>query len=400
MVASAIGMSSGPSQFAFGSLGIFMIPLNEEFGWSRSEISLALTFFTFSLACTIPFIGVLVDRFGSRLILIPSIAMFAVLLAAVPSFAEHLWLFWLLFFLIGIFGSGANALPYLRCLSSWFDRRRGLAIGIAMGGSGMGFVYVPPTIQYFIAEYGWRAGYFFLAFVVAFVGLPAVWFLIRNSPSSDESLIEIEFSDLVRSKPEKEGINLFNLLKRPLLWVLFSIFFLLSFCLYGLLPHLFPMMRDLGMETTDAALVQATLGVSIVVSRILVGFLMDRYFAPYVAALCFAFAAIGIALLSTGVSDFSALIAVILIGFSMGAEMDMLAFLASRYFGIKNFGQVYGLLFISFLTGTSLGPFCYGLAYDFLNSYSWVLLANSSLVLMCGIATIFLPRYPNPTKTT
>ncbi len=370
-----------------------MIPLGEEFGWSRSGISFALTCFTLSLACAMPIVGTLVDRYGSRIILMPSLGMFAVLLAAIPVFAERLWTLWLLFLLIGFFGSGANALPYLRCISTWFDRRRGLAIGVAMGGSGMGFVYVPPVIQYFIAEYGWRAGYFFLSFVVVFITLPILWFLLRNSPSPGEPFFQIEFSDLSRNKPEEGKINLITLLKQPLLWMLFSIFFLLSFCLYGFLPHLFPMMRDLGMETGDAAFVQATLGVSIVISRILIGFLMDRYFAPYVASLCFAFAAFGVVLLSTEVSGLSVLFGVVLIGFSMGAEMDMLAFLTSRYFGTKNFGQVYGVLFISFLIGTSLGPFCYGLAYDFLDSYAWVLLVNSCLVLLCAIVTMFLPRY-------
>ena len=183
---AAVGMSTGPGQFAFGSLGLFMLPLGEEFGWSRTEISLALTFFTIALALSIPYIGNLVDRFGSRKILLPSFTVFALLLALIPVFADQLWILYLLFVLIGALAAGANALPYLRTISAWFDRHRGLAIGIAMGGSGMGFVYVPPVLQYMIDSHGWRSGYFLLAAVTFIVAVPLVYFVLREAPSKSE----------------------------------------------------------------------------------------------------------------------------------------------------------------------------------------------------------------------
>ena len=136
VVTAAVGMSTGPGQFAFGALGLFMIPLGEEFGWSRTEVSLALTCFTVALALSIPYIGKLVDQLGSRKILLPSFIVFALLLALIPVLANRLWILFVLFALIGSLGAGANALPYLRTISAWFDRRRALALGIAMGGSG------------------------------------------------------------------------------------------------------------------------------------------------------------------------------------------------------------------------------------------------------------------------
>ncbi len=391
---AAVGMSTGPGQFAFGSLGLFMLPLGEEFGWNRTEISLALTFFTIALALSIPYIGRLVDRFGSRKILLPSFAVFAVLLALIPVFANQLWILYLLFILIGSLAAGANALPYLRSISAWFDRRRGLAIGIAMGGSGMGFVYVPPALQYMIDSYGWRSGYFMLAAVTFIVAIPLVYFVLREAPSKKE----IEDNDELRQGTIGEqavsSIPLSLLLMRPLLWQLFIIFCLLSFSLYGVLSHLVPMLSDRGMSSGHAALVMSTLGISIVVARVIIGYIIDRIFAPYVAAICFLMAAIGISLLATGAVGSLAFLAAVFIGFSMGAEIDMLAFLTGRYFGVENFGQVYGILFTSFLIGTSVGPVAYGMAYESMGSYIGMLMVSIVLMLVSAAITVLLPKYP------
>ncbi len=390
---AAVGMSTGPGQFAFGSLGLFMIPLSEEFGWNRTEISLALTFFTLSLALSIPYIGRLVDRFGSRKVLLPSLAVFAVLLALIPLLVNQLWNLFLLFVLIGSLAAGANALPYLRTISAWFDRRRGLAIGIAMGGSGMGFVYVPPMVQYMIDSYGWRSGYYMLGAVSTVIAIPLVYFVLREAPSQKEIEGFDEMGRGTGTETSVPNIPMNTLLKRPLLWQLFSIFCLLSFSLYGVLSHLVPMLADRGMSSGNAALVMSTLGISIVAARVIIGFIMDRFFAPFVAAICFLVSAIGVTLLATGAVDSMAFIAAVFIGFSMGAEMDMLAFLTSRYFGVENFGQVYGILFTSFLIGTSAGPVAYGMAYESTGSYIGVLVLSIVLMIASAATTARLPRY-------
>ena len=391
---AAVGMSTGPGQFAFGSLGLFMKPLGAEFGWSRTEISLALTFFTLALALFIPYIGKLVDRFGSRKVLLPSLTIFAVLLALIPILADRLWILYVLFILTGALAAGANALPYLRSISAWFDRRRGFAIGIAMGGSGTGYIYVPPMMQYMIDHHGWRSGYFLLA-AIALLAVPLVYFLLREQPSKSETEDFDEFRSPSTISSSATDIPFTELLKRPLLWQLFIIFCLLSISLYGVLSHIVPMLSDRGMTPVRAALVMSTLGTSIVVARIMVGYVIDRFFAPYVAACCFLASALGVALLATGAINAPAFLAAILIGFSMGAEMDMLAYLTGRYFGVENFGKVYGVLFTSFLIGTSIGPVSYGMAFESLGYYIWVLMISIALMLVASVLTVLLPRYSN-----
>ena len=130
-------------------------------------------------------------------------------------------------------------------------------------------------------------------------------------------------------------------------------------------------------------------------SRIIIGFLIDRFFAPHVALACFALTAIGLAVLAGGATYSLAFVAAIFIGLSFGAEIDLLAFLTSRYFGVANFGKVYGILFTSFLIGTSFGPYAYGLVYEATGSYAWILATCVPIILVAAIATGFLPNYPD-----
>ncbi len=393
VAAAAVGMSTGPGQFAFGALGLFMLPLSSEFAWSRTQISVSLTCFTVALAIAIPQIGRWVDRYGSRKVLLPSILAFGVLLALIPLLANRLWILWLLFVLIGSVGAGANSLPYLRTLSAWFDRRRGLAMGLAMGGSGVGYVYVPPAVRYMIENHGWRAGYFLLAAVTLLIALPVVHFALREAPSARDKKALAELYESVAPEQAVPQTPLRVLLGQALLWQLFGIFCLLSFSLYGVLSHLVPMLSDRGMSAASAALVQSTLGMAIVASRVVIGVAMDRFFAPFVAVACFSLSAVGVGLLGAGAVGATAFLAAVLVGISIGAEIDLLAYLTGRYFGVPRFGKVYGVLFTSFLLGTSLGPVAYGMAYESMGSYSGALFVTLGLMVVAALATARLPRY-------
>ena len=390
---AAVAMSTGPGQFAFGALGLFIKPLGEEFGWDRAQISLAATYFTISLALSIPIIGQLTDRVGSRQVLLPSILIFAALLTTPALFVDDLWKLLVIYILMGCLGAGANALPYLRTIATWFDSRRGLAIGIAMGGSGMGFAYVPPLAQYVIDTYGWRAGYLCLAIVTVIVTVPLVYFFLRDAPSGQGRAAAPDKNAEATGDSVTTTLNLLPVLKSRLLWQLFLIFSLLSFGLYGVLSHMVPMMTDRGMTTTDAALVQSTLGISIVGSRIFVGYLIDRFVATRVAFVCFLISACGVGILATGVVDSPAYFAALCIGLSLGAEIDMLAYLTSRYFGVANFGKIYGILFSSFLIGTGLGPYAFGLAYETYGSYREVLMIAVIVIMISAVTTLLLPAY-------
>jgi MFS family permease len=395
VVAAMVGISSAPSQFAFGSLGLFMSPLEAEFGWNRAEMSLALTAFTVALAFCLPVAGRVVDRFGSRRVVVPSIVVCGLCLAAIPL-ATQLWHLWAIFVVIGSLGAGANSLPYMLTISAWFDRRRGLAIGLAMAGAGFGFAYVPPLVQFMVDDYGWRSGYLLLAAINIFVAAPIVGLVFRDSPALKGLLPdgepEREKPDVA---PEPTGPRLSQALRRSEFWLLWVVFGTLAFSLYGVLPHLVPMLTDRGMPADRAALAASTIGVTIIIARAVIGYLIDHFFAPRVAVLFFLMSAVGIAVLAAGGVGPWAFFAAVCVGLSIGAELDLMAFLTTRYFGLRHFGTVYGVMFAALLVGTSLGPLSYGAAFEMTGSYASVLLLCAVLNAGASLLLLLLPRYPD-----
>lgn len=395
VAASIVGLSTGPAQFAFGSLGLFIIPLGDEFGWDRAQISLALTAFTVALLFSLPVAGGLVDRLGSRRVLLPSMLVVGLCLALVPLALSQLWHLLVIFALIGSLGAGANSLPYMLTISAWFDRQRGLAIGIAMAGSGLGYAYVPPLVQYMNDAFGWRAGFLALAAITICVAIPLVYWWFRETPE-ELGLQSDGDSSLDSAQPPASsiGITRSDALRTKAFWLLFVVFCTLSFSLYGLLPHIVPMLSDRGMDASTAALAASSVGLTIMFARVVVGYLIDRFFAPRVAMVFFLLSAVGLGILATGTAGPAVFLATILIGLSIGAEIDLMAFLATRYFGLRHFGEIYGLLFASLLIGTSFGPVTYGYVYESQGSYVWILALGCALNGAASLLTASLPRYP------
>jgi MFS family permease len=397
LLACVVGLLVGPGQFAFGSLGLFIIPMQDEFGWSRSEISLSTSIFTIALIFFMPIVGKMVDKFGSKQVLLPAMLVIGLSLALIPLVLSQLWHLLLIFFIMGSLGAAANSLPFMLAISSWFDKYRGMAIGFAMAGSGLGYASVPPVIQHINSSFGWRWGYYTLAAIILFLAIPLIFLLFRNKPA-DMGLLPDGVEQSVnagRDTTIKEGgLSRQAALKDKNFWLLVSIFSLIAFCLFGLLIHMVPMLSDRGMSPTNAAYAASLVGITILIVRVPLGYLMDRIFAPRVAQFCFLMSTIGIAMFATGVSGFSAYIAAVLVGFSIGAEIDLLAFLTGRYFGLKNYGEVFGMLFASMMLGVSFGPLVFGFCFDLTGDYTLVLYLSCIILVAATFIAQLLPAYP------
>ena len=393
VAASIFGFSASPGQFAFGAMSLFMIPLSLEFNWDRTQISLALTIFTVVQAFATPVVGRMVDQYGAKEILIPSVLIFGSLLSTIPLIVSELWHLYLIFFLIGSLTAGSAAVTYLRIIGAWFNKRRGLAFGITMAGGGLGYTYVPPMLQYLIDNFGWRYGYYALAAIVLILSLPLISLVVRNKPADMNLRQDGDAEGKIITPEEDITLTLSQVLKLKTFWLLYPIFTLLSLCLYGLMPHFVPMLQDRGMDTATAALVFSTLGITIIVSRASIGFLLDKYFAPRVAMICVLLSAIGITILAGGAAGGLAFIAAIFVGFSIGAELDLLAYLTTRYFGLGSFGMIYGLLFSAFLLGVSTGPVIYGAAFETFSSYVNILTSCGIILAIAASLMLLLPRY-------
>ena len=394
--AAMLCISTGPGPFAFAALGLFILPFQAEFGWERTQISACLTLLVAATAVSLPIIGRYVDKMGSRVILFPSLVIFALCLAAIPAFVSELWHLVLIFFLIGTIAAGTNSVPYMPILSAWFFKYRGLAIGISIAGIGLGYAYVPLLVQYLVDNAGWRYGYYALSGIVLFIALPLVYFFLKESPADMGLKPDGQISGEVPEATRKDvGLEVKEILRHREFWMLVSIFIVLSFVLNGMLAHLVPMLSDRGMDTRTAAAVAATEGITVFFSRIVIGYLIDRIFAPYVAMVFFSLSAVGIAIFALGAVDTMAFVGAICVGLSLGAEVDLLAYLTGRYFGLKSFGATYGFLFSAVLVGTAIGPLAFGIGYDTTGSYVGILTICVGINILAVILSAFLGKYPD-----
>jgi len=335
-------------------------------------------------------------------VLIPSVIIFALLLLSVPLIGR-LWQLIAIYVLIGSLAVGSNSIAYMRLLASWFDKKRGLAIGIAGSGTGLGFAYVPIVTQYSVAEWGWRGGYTTLGLVILFVTLPLIAFVLKERPEDVGLLTDgapmPPASANAGPPAEETGDTLWEAMRRKDFWFMALTFISVAFVLYGAIPHLVPMLEDRGIDTEMAAWIASMFGIATFGGRILIGWLIDRFEARFVAFVFFFLSAIGMALLGADLPIWSVLVATVLLGGSLGAEVDMLAYLASRYFGLKCFSQIFATLFGLVMVSMGLGPITFGAVYEATGSYDSVILAGVPACLLAMVLVISLaPRPIRPTS--
>jgi len=184
LIGSALSLSFSIGTLLVYSFSLFVKPLASEFGWSRGEISLALSLSNLAVSVAAPIQGVLSDRLGSRGMILFGHCALCVGLSSLALLTPHLLLFYALFVFTGFFASACSPLPYARLISIWFDKDRGLGLGIMMAGIGLGSFVIPLIAQHAIAGNGWRTAYLILGILAVLVPLPMNALLIRERPKS------------------------------------------------------------------------------------------------------------------------------------------------------------------------------------------------------------------------
>lgn len=180
---AALGLCLGGPPIAVFSFGVFFKSLVHEFHASRAAISFAFTLYNFFGAMCVPLVGRLIDRFGTRKVILPGTVLFALILISGRALGTGLWQFYLFYAALGLIGSSTSPVPYGVVVSHWFNRRRGLALGFTMVGIGLGAILVPLLAQRFIAAFDWRMAYALFGSIMLLIPFPVVAALLRNEPA-------------------------------------------------------------------------------------------------------------------------------------------------------------------------------------------------------------------------
>lgn len=375
VVVAAIGLCLSYGPIIVYSFGVFIKPLTQELHASRANISFLFTLAGLVQSISSPLTGRLADRFGARRVILVSTIIFALLLVFSHLLSPNLWIFYAFFGVLGFVGSGPAPIPYVKVISRWFDRHRGLALGLAMFGIGAGAILMPALAQRLIAMLGWRSTYLVIGLLVLGVSVPVVAFFLKDSPEEMGLLPDgaIASRNATQQRDSEEGLTWRDARRSATFWLLVGAVFLIGASLHGCVVHLAPLLSDQGVSPQRVGLAISILGSALLIGRVGSGYLLDRFFAPRVAMCIFGAVACGIALLRIGAVSNVFFPAAFLIGLGMGAEVDIMAYLTSRYFGLRAFGEVYGYTFASFVLAGALGPWLMGFGFDRSGSYGSIL---------------------------
>jgi MFS family permease len=322
-------------------------------------------------------------------VLLPSIGILGSLLISFKFVSTSVWQLYALFLCLGFFGSVANPVAYCQVVSKWFDRRRGLDLGLTMLGLGLGAVVMPPIAQRLITWVDWRSSYEILGVVVLVVSIPVVGLFLENSPSEMGLLPDGGANPRAQSSERMvdEGVPGSAARTSSTFWLIACAFSLAGGAAQACVIHLVPMLTDRGISTENAALASSALGVGFIFGRVVAGYLVDRFFGPYVSVSFFVGMACGLALLWVGSSGAGAFLGASLVGLGMGGEGDLMPYMTSRYFGLRSFGEIYGSIFAIFTLAGAVAPLLMAIGFDRTGSYrtplSFFMLATLiSIVLM------------------
>ena len=385
LFASFLGIGVSLVSLMYYSAGIWIKPWQEAFGWTRAEIGFSQTLMTLMIVVTAPFAGKMIDKYGLRKIASLSLLLYALGLLAISKMSGNLWLYYGIIILTTLVGVAATPIGFTRAVNAWFDKNRGLALGLSLTSTGVAAFFIPKYLTPYVAQNGWRAGYFIL-FLVAIIAVPIVWWLIRDHPPINENEQE-------NDKKTIAGLTFKEARQTRAFWTIALLFLLISIAVLGLIPSFIPLLQDAGLSPAAAGSYAAILGASVMLGRLLTGFLIDRFFAPYVTAVVFLFIAVGCFALGLGGIQY-ALLAAIALGFAIGAEVDLIGYFTARYFGLKNYGAIYGFQYSAFSIGAGISPVVAGYIWDTTGNYDIALIGAGILLIIAVIVTLTLPKFP------
>ena len=371
------------------TVGMFIKPIAADLHWTRADVTSGLAISGFTSALSSPFLGRLMDRYGVKLVTLICVVLFGMSVASVGVVPETLPRFLGLYAIMGAISSGIAPLPYAKSIAGVFDAKRGLALGIAIAGVGLGVVFIPQYLQYMITWWGWRAAYVGLGVLHVAIAFPAVLFLLREPDQRVAAPGRV--SGTLPGKTVQEA-----LLRGGSFWVLVASFVLSAGALNSATTHIVPILTDAGVSSEFATTVLSMSGVALVIGRISSGWFADRMFAPHTAAIYVLIPLVGVALLGTTHIAALSFLGAFLIGIGFGGELNLMAFLVSRYFGLRSFGALYGILTGLYFLSSHNGPYLTDLLYEATHSYSMALMMDGGALLAAALLITRLGVYVYP----
>lgn len=367
------------------SFAVFLKPIADEFGWTRQSVSSVFGVSALVAALFAPAAGALIDRVGARRVVIPCLSVAALVFAARAFVTPPFWHLVALFATTGVVGLGCAPMAYVRLVSSWFDERRGQALGFAVAGAALGGMVHPALAHVLINRVGWRTAQLVLGALMLGLGVPAVAAFLRTRPVAPAT-----------TRPAGAPAAVRGAMATRAFWIVALGTLCDSIVNSSVTVHLPALVTDRGFGAGTGAVALSTLGAATFLGRLSSGWLLDRFVAPYVAAGLLAISTAGVLLFVGAESAAAHFVAAALVGFGMGGDADVTPYLLTRYFGLSAFSTLYGWTFTATALAWAIGPTLMGRAFDVSGSYGPHLTRLAVMLAVASAAMCLLPRRAAP----
>jgi len=390
LLIALLGVTTSPHYLGLYSFGPLVQDLRATLDIPIGELQLAITFNFVGIAIGSQLAGWLLGRFDARPVILLSLLMFSALYAVLGIIEITRQVLYLFYLVLPVAGSGALLVTWTQIACQRFEKHRGLALAIILTGGGIISTGAPLILSTVVGTENWRYAFFILAlmplttFFVCLIALPKTGENQNTAgtrPPSEEAL--------------GRGFPFSEVLRAWRFWTIIVASTLVVIVILSLITNIVPLLVKKGFTQASANQIYSAFGLSLIVGRLLGGFLIDRIRGPLVACCVMITPAFSCLLFLLAPAHAGLMIlATVLVGFAAGAEYDILAYLVSRYFGLEAYGKTYGALIAITTLGGGLAPVIYGPILDATNSYDYFLMLGCGAVFLGATLFLTLGAYP------
>ena len=375
-----------------GTVSMFIQPISEEFGWSRTLIASGVSIGAVATTLGSPFAGLLFDRFGPRRLAIPGVTITALSIAAF-AFANGSPVQWFaLWFVYAFVSLMAKGTLWTAAVANMFDASRGLALGITFSGSALSSVLLPPLTIWLIDAVGWRMTYVWLGLGWGGMTLLACLFFLHDRPASGGGAAQKPGGD----RADLPGLTLREAWRDTALWRIGISTVLTMVLTLGLSIHLVPILGAAGVSRAYAAWLLSLAGIAGLLGKLVSGVLLDRFRPNWIGGLTLGTTALAFGLLIDGIRSPALIVFAMLVnGYTTGTKIQVVSYLTARYGGMRNYGTLVGVMNAAMASGLIVGPVYAGLVFDMTGGYGLFLITGTVGSIICGLLLFSLPAYPD-----
>lgn len=393
VLASMIGLSF--ATMAIYALGLFMDPLVREFGWTRVQVTSGFSAAPILMIPLAPLVGAMIDRWGSRRLAIPGIVLSSCAFAcfSLANGSVRQWV--LLWVVYAVLNASVNTTVWTTAVSGVFLKSRGMALAATLSGAALGQTIAPLVAQRLIDHYGWRSAFRWMGLSWGAVVLALILPFFFDAHDHRRRAGAQSLRTAAAAKLIAGGLTLREALRTRALVRIGLALFIATTLGVGLTVHKVPILTAAGLSRSSAATIAASAGLAGISGKLLTGWLLDRWQSGWIPGISVSLPALAcLSLLEPIRTTPSIVLAMLILGYSSGAYLQVCTYLTSRHGGLRHFGKVFGVMAALMSLGSGLGPQLVGAVVDHFGNYTPVLIIGIPTAMIAGWLVGDLGPYP------